>query len=58
LENMVSNGEIVKCLLSMLKILNFNITTITSIRQQLEHDLCVDLSPKKTFICEQVDLYV
>jgi len=42
----------------MLEIANLITTTITSIQQQLKHDLCVDLSQRTHFIYKQVNLYL
>lgn len=58
LEKMVSDAEIVKHLISVLKTADLATTTTTAIRQQLEQDLRVDLSDKKAFIRQQVDLYL
>jgi upstream activation factor subunit UAF30 len=58
LEKMVSDAEIVKHLISVLKTADLTTTTTTAIRQQLEQDLRVDLSDKKAFIRQQVDLYL
>ncbi len=55
---MVSDAEIVKHLISVLKTADLATTTTTAIRQQLEQDLRVDLSDKKAFIRQQVDLYL
>jgi upstream activation factor subunit UAF30 len=58
LEKMVSDAEIVKHLISVLKTADLTTTTTTAIRQQLEQDLRVDLSDKKALIRQQVDLYL
>ncbi|XP_024397000.1 uncharacterized protein [Physcomitrium patens] len=55
---MVSDAEIVRHLTAVLKKADLNTTTTTEIRQQLQSDLGVDLSDKKAFIRQQVDLYL
>jgi upstream activation factor subunit UAF30 len=55
---MVSDAEIVRHLTAVLKNADLNTTTTTAIRLQLQSDLGVDLSEKKAFIREQVDLYL
>lgn len=55
---MVSEAEIVRHLISVLEKADFNTTTTTAIRKQLEIELGVDLSEKKTLIRQQVDLYL
>ncbi|KAG0567939.1 hypothetical protein M758_7G170700 [Ceratodon purpureus] len=55
---MVSDAEIVRHLTAVLENADLNTTTTTAIRLQLQSDLGVDLSEKKAFIREQVDLYL
>lgn len=55
---MVSDADIVRRLTSVLKTADLATTTTTAIRQHLEHELGVDLSDKKAFIRQQVDLYL
>lgn len=55
---MVSEAEIVRHLISVLEKADFNTTTTTAIRKQLEIELGVDLSEKKALIRQQVDLYL
>ena len=55
---MVSEAEIVRHLISVLEKADFNTTTTTAIRKQLESELGVDLSEKKGLIRQQVDLYL
>lgn len=55
---MVSDADIVRSLTSVLKTADLATTTTTAIRQHLEHELGVDLSDKKAFIRQQVDLYL
>lgn len=55
---MVSDADIVRRLTSVLKNADLTTTTTTAIRQQLQHELGVDLSDKKAFIRQQVDLYL
>lgn len=55
---MVSDAEIVRQLTAVLRHADLNTTTTTAIRQQLESDLGIDLSEKKLFIRQQVDLYL
>ena len=45
-------------LISVLEKADFNTTTTTAIRKQLEIELGVDLSEKKALIRQQVDLYL
>jgi upstream activation factor subunit UAF30 len=54
----VSDADIVRRLTSVLKTADLATTTTTAIRQHLEHELGVDLSDKKAFIRQQVDLYL
>ncbi|CAK9872303.1 unnamed protein product [Sphagnum jensenii] len=54
----VSDADIVRRLTSVLKTADLATTTTTAIRQHLEHELGVDLSDKKVFIRQQVDLYL
>jgi upstream activation factor subunit UAF30 len=54
----VSDADIVRRLTSVLKTADLATTTTTAIRQHLEHELGVDLSEKKAFIRQQVDLYL
>lgn len=55
---MVSDAEIVRHLTAVLRQADLSATTTTAIRQQLETDLGVDLSEKKLFIRQHVDLYL
>ncbi|XP_020273817.1 upstream activation factor subunit spp27-like isoform X2 [Asparagus officinalis] len=56
---MVSDGELVDRLRSFLRASDLNTTTTTgAVRRQLEADFNVDLSEKKAFIREQVDLFL
>ncbi|CAM6008698.1 unnamed protein product [Sphagnum balticum] len=55
---MVSDADIVRRLTSVLKTADLATTTTAAIRQHLEHELGVDLSDKKAFIRQQVDLYL
>jgi len=57
-KKMVSDAEIVRQLTAVLRQADLNTTTTTAIRQQLQRDLGVDLSEKKLFIRQQVDLYL
>ncbi|CAK9217179.1 unnamed protein product [Sphagnum troendelagicum] len=54
----VSDADIVRRLTSVLKTADLATTTTTAIRQHLEHELGIDLSDKKAFIRQQVDLYL
>jgi upstream activation factor subunit UAF30 len=55
---MVSDADIVRRLTSVLKTADLATTTTAAIRQHLENELGVDLSDKKAFIRQQVDLYL
>ncbi|XP_076891645.1 upstream activation factor subunit UAF30-like [Bidens hawaiensis] len=55
---MVSDSEIMERLRQFLSTSDFTTTTTASIRRQLEHDFGVDLSDKKAFIRQQIDLYL
>ncbi|CAM8921887.1 unnamed protein product [Rhodiola kirilowii] len=55
---MVSDEEIVARLREFLKISDLNTTTTTIVRRRLEEDLGIDLSDKKAFVREQVDLFL
>lgn len=58
LQNMVSDEDIVRRLAEVLDSADLTTTTTSAIRRQLEQDLGIDLSDKKAFIREQVDLYL
>lgn len=55
---MVSDEEIVRHLTAVLREADLSTTTTTAIRQQLQEELGVDLTDKKVFIRQQVDLYL
>ncbi|KAI3717039.1 hypothetical protein L1987_68354 [Smallanthus sonchifolius] len=55
---MVSDSDLVDRLRQFLSTSDFTTTTTASIRRQLEQDFGIDLSDKKAFIREQVDLYI
>lgn len=55
---MVSEQEIAERLKEILQTADLTTTTTTSIRRKLEEELGVDLTSKKAFIREQVDLYL
>ncbi|CAM0876397.1 unnamed protein product [Alopecurus aequalis] len=53
---MVSDSELVERLREVLRESDLNTTTTGALRRRLEEDFAVDLSDKKAFIREQVDL--
>jgi len=55
---MVSEQEIAERLKEILQTADLTTTTTASIRRKLEEELGVDLTSKKAFIREQVDLYL
>lgn len=55
---MVTDGELVERLRSLLRTSDLSTTTTAAVRRQLEADLDLDLSDKKPFIREQVDLFL
>lgn len=57
-QEMVSDAEILRQLAAVLRQADFSTTTTTTIRQRLQIDLGVDLSEKKVFIRQHVDLYL
>ncbi|MCO5563431.1 hypothetical protein L7F22_017073 [Adiantum nelumboides] len=55
---MVSDDEIVMRIITVLQNADLSTTTTAAIRRQLEEDLGTDLTDRKAFIREQVDLYL
>ncbi|CAN6286719.1 unnamed protein product [Urochloa humidicola] len=55
---MVSDSELVERLQEVLRSSDLNTTTTAALRRRLEEDFGADLSHKKAFIREQVDLYL
>ncbi|XP_021273830.1 upstream activation factor subunit spp27-like isoform X2 [Herrania umbratica] len=55
---MVSDSELIARLREFLKESDLNTTTTAIVRRRLEEDFGIDLSEKKKFIREQVDLYL
>ncbi|XP_010255131.1 PREDICTED: upstream activation factor subunit spp27-like [Nelumbo nucifera] len=55
---MVSDSELVERLREFLQTSDLNTTTTAIVRRKLEEDFGVDLSDKKAFIREQVDLFL
>ncbi|XP_016451335.2 uncharacterized protein LOC107776037 [Nicotiana tabacum] len=55
---MVSDSELVDRLREFLSTSDLTTTTTTAVRRKLEEDFGIDLSDKKVFIREQVDLYL
>ncbi|KAL8229216.1 hypothetical protein R6Q57_014116 [Mikania cordata] len=55
---MVSDSELVDRLRQFLSTSDLTTTTTTSIRRQLEQEFEIDLTDKKVFIREQIDLYL
>ncbi|KAI3895801.1 hypothetical protein MKW98_025592 [Papaver atlanticum] len=55
---MVQDSELVERLREFLSVSDLNTTTTGIVRRKLEEDFGVDLSEKKAFIREQVDLYL
>lgn len=58
LEEMVSEAELVGRLREFLSTSDLNITTTTAVRRKLEEDFGIDLSDRKLFIREQIDIYL
>ncbi|XP_022739621.1 upstream activation factor subunit spp27-like [Durio zibethinus] len=55
---MVSDSELIARLREFLKESDLNTTTTAIVRRRLEEDFGIDLSEKKKFIREQVDVYL
>lgn len=55
---MVSETELVERLREFLSTSDLNTTTTATVRRKLEEDFGIDLSDKKPFIREQIDLYL
>ncbi|XP_019462319.1 PREDICTED: ycf3-interacting protein 1, chloroplastic [Lupinus angustifolius] len=55
---MVSESELIGRLREFLRSSDLNTTTTTTVRRQLESDFGIDLSDRKAFIREQVDLFL
>ncbi|KAL2348420.1 hypothetical protein Fmac_002420 [Flemingia macrophylla] len=55
---MVSESELIARLREFLRSSDLNTTTTATVRRQLEHDFGIDLSDRKSFIREQVDLFL
>ncbi|KAL6894143.1 hypothetical protein ACP4OV_008241 [Aristida adscensionis] len=55
---MVSDSELVERLREVLRSSDLNTTTTAALRRRLEEDFGADLSDKKAFIREQVDLFL
>lgn len=55
---MVSDAELVGRLREVLRASDLSTTTTTSVRRQLEEDFGIDLSDKKAFIRQQVNLFL
>ncbi|KAK3145976.1 hypothetical protein QOZ80_3BG0259970 [Eleusine coracana subsp. coracana] len=55
---MVSDSELVERLREVLRSSDLNTTTTAALRRRLEEDFGTDLSDKKAFIREQVDLFL
>ncbi|KAH7280633.1 hypothetical protein KP509_36G006800 [Ceratopteris richardii] len=55
---MVTDEEIVMRIIQVLQNADLTTTTTATIRKQLEEDLGIDLTDRKAFIREQVDLYL
>ncbi|KAH7297025.1 hypothetical protein KP509_26G049800 [Ceratopteris richardii] len=55
---MVTDEEIMMRIVGILQNADLTTTTTAAIRRQLEEDLGIDLTDKKAFIREQVDLYL
>lgn len=58
LEEMVSEAELVGRLREFLSTSDLNITTTAAVRRKLEEDFGIDLSDRKLFIREQIDIYL
>ncbi|GMN37545.1 hypothetical protein TIFTF001_006897 [Ficus carica] len=55
---MVSDAELVERLRDILRCSDLDTTTPSGVRRQLEHDFAVDLSDRKAFIRDQIDLFL
>lgn len=55
---MVSDSELVRRLREFLSTADLNTTSTTTVRRQLEQDFGIDLSDRKEFVRNQVDLYL
>ena len=55
---MVSESELIGRLREFLRRSDLNTTTTATVRRQLENDFGIDLSDRKAFIREQVDLFL
>lgn len=55
---MVSESELIGRLREFLRSSDLNTTTTATVRRQLEKDFGIDLSDRKAFIREQVDLFL
>jgi len=55
---MVSESELIERLREFLRNSDLNTTTTSTVRRQLESDFGIDLSDRKSFIREQVDLFL
>lgn len=55
---MVSDSELISRLRELLRNSDLNTTTTAIVRRKLEEDFSIDLSDKKKFIREQVDLFL
>ncbi|KAI4327489.1 hypothetical protein L6164_019942 [Bauhinia variegata] len=55
---MVSESELIGRLREFLRSADLNTTTTATVRRQLENDFGIDLSDRKAFIREQVDLFL
>ena len=55
---MVSESELIGRLREFLRSSDLNTTTTATVRRQLEADFGIDLSDRKAFIREQVDLFL
>ncbi|KAG7035260.1 UAF30 [Cucurbita argyrosperma subsp. argyrosperma] len=55
---MVSDSELISRLRELLRNSDLNTTTTAIVRRKLEEDFSIDLSDKKQFIREQVDLFL
>ncbi|XP_071725050.1 upstream activation factor subunit UAF30-like [Rutidosis leptorrhynchoides] len=55
---MVSDSELIERLQEFLRVSDLNTTTTGSVRRKLEEEFGVDLTEKKAFIREQVDLFL
>ncbi|KAJ0454606.1 putative transcription regulator SWI/SNF-BAF60b family [Helianthus annuus] len=55
---MVPDSELTDRLQQILTTADLTITTTASIRRQLEHEFGIDLTDKKAFIREQIDIYI